>query len=71
MRNVTEPAELRFTSLNPYGEDLDYIEASSPEGLRDQIRKIRLPTRILSIYASEGKHIAWVLTTAKLTKKRI
>jgi hypothetical protein len=65
----TEETELKFQSLNGVGESLDFLEASSPAELLAMIRKIRLPTKIVSIYRNGSQHIAWIQTEAKLIKK--
>jgi hypothetical protein len=65
----TEDAELKFTGLNGVGESLDFIEAASPAELLTQIKKIRLPTKIVAIYRNGSQHIAWIQTEAKLIKR--
>lgn len=64
----TEVAELQFSNLNPLGDNLDYIEAMSTRELLAQIKKIRLPVRIVSIYSYGSVHIAWIETKAKIKK---
>lgn len=59
-----------FTNLNPLGEVLDYIEAKSLEELRVKIKSIRLPTRIITIYSHGTRHVAWIITEAKIKKVR-
>ncbi len=58
-----------FENLNPVGENLDYIQAVSPAALRDELKKIRLPMKILSIYSYGSLHIAWIQTQAKIKRK--
>jgi hypothetical protein len=41
----------------------------SAEDLKNQITSIRLPTKIIAIYAVGSKHVAWIQTTAKIVKK--
>lgn len=59
-----------FTNLNPLGEALDYVEGKSLEELRVRIKAIRLPTRIISIYSFGNRHVAWIITEAKIKKVR-
>lgn len=66
----TEVGNLEFENLNSVGATLDYIQASSPEKLLENIRKIRLPVRIVTIYTYGSVHIAWIQTTAKIKKVR-
>jgi hypothetical protein len=56
-----------FDSLNGL-QNLTYLTGNSPEEIVTQIKSIRLPVRIISIYAMGSKHICWVETTAKLNK---
>lgn len=65
-----EQTELTFDNLNPVGEVLDYILAPSPAELLAEIKKVKLPLSIVTIYASGSNHIAWVRTFAKLKKIR-
>lgn len=68
-KNLEPSVELGFTSLNPYGETLEYISGDSPTELRDMIRSLRHETQILAIYAYGSKHIAWISTRAKIKRK--
>lgn len=47
---------------------VDYIAAQSADELLSQLRKIRLPVQVISIYANGGTHFAWIKTQAKLKK---
>lgn len=58
-----------FDSLNPYGETLEFLDASSPTELRAMLRQIRLETKIINIYAYGSRHVAWIMTRAKIKKK--
>jgi hypothetical protein len=62
--------ESLFDSFNSYDKTLYVLESDSAEGLREQIIAIRLPTRILTIYAMGETHFAWIQTTAKIKKNR-
>jgi hypothetical protein len=64
----TEIGVLEFDNLNSVGDALDYIQATSPEKLLEEIKKIRLPVKIMTIYSYGNVHIAWILTRAKLKK---
>ncbi len=63
-----EEAELRFANLNNSAETLVYFQALSAEKLLDQIKQIRQPLEIVSIYASGAIHFAWVRTHGKIKK---
>lgn len=58
-------AESLFDSLNSYDETLAVIESNSAKDLQSQIRSIRLPTRIIAIYAVGETHYAWLQTIDK------
>jgi hypothetical protein len=42
---------------------------SSPEELKEQLTAIRVPFKLLAIYAQGARHIAWVQTGAQKIKK--
>lgn len=48
---------------------LDFFVGNSPEELKAQIDQIRLPAKIISIYAIGSRHIAWVQSSTKIKKK--
>ena len=50
---------LEFENLNPLN-NLEYLEAGSAAELLGLIKQIRLPIRIISIYHTGPKHIAWI-----------
>lgn len=56
-----------FTNLNIL-QALDVLSADNAEALRDMIRSIPLPVKIISIYKDGNKHVAWILTEAKIKK---
>lgn len=64
----TEEAELRFANLNDPGESLGFFQALSADKLLDQIRQVRQPLQIISIYALGGIHFVWFRTTGKIKK---
>lgn len=65
-----EPGEIPgFSSLNAYGDTLEFIDAESPTKLRDLIRSLRSEVQILSIYAYGSRHIAWISTRTKIKRK--
>lgn len=49
-------------------KNIDFLIGITPQELLDQINTIRLPCRIISIYAVGSRHIAWVQCTSKLKK---
>jgi hypothetical protein len=61
--------EAEFDSLNSLSFGLEYVEGDTPEKLKEVLKSIRLPTKIISLYEYRGKHIAWIMTTAKLKRK--
>ncbi len=48
---------------------IQHLTASSPEELTEQLRQIKLPFRIVTIYAQGGAHIAWIIPTMPIVKK--
>jgi hypothetical protein len=59
-----------FENLNNLGK-LTFLQADSPEGLEAQIKSIRLPVRILSLYFADGMHVAWIMTDAIIVKQAV
>lgn len=57
-----------FESINSNTHTLDYIVGDSAEELKALLKKITLPTNIVSIYAVGSKHFAWINTAAKIKK---
>lgn len=57
-----------FDRLNQL-EALKIIAGRDEEELLAKLRQIRLPTRIVSIYAAGTKHFAAILTDAKIVEK--
>ena len=57
-----------FENLNNVGQNLDFLEGQSAKELLDQIKQIKLPIQIISMYAVGSRHFAWILTTAKINK---
>lgn len=56
-----------FDSLNNL-EKLEFLVGDSPESLKAMLKSITLPVRLLSIYAVGTKHIAWIMTDARIKK---
>lgn len=56
------------TNLSSYPH-LDVLKASSAEKLKEQLTQIRLPYKIVAIYAAGNIHFAWVSLTRKINKK--
>ena len=50
--------------------NLDFLIGSSPEELKKQLDQIRLPFKILALYAQGGNHVAWVSLSRQLIKKK-
>ena len=63
-----EEAELRFANLNGSAETLNYLQALSADKLLEQIKQIRQPIEIISIYATGQIHFAWIRTHGKIKK---
>ena len=57
-----------FSQLQSDGVYLDFIINDTPEALLRNLKKIRLPMRIVTIYPVGSKHIAWIQTTEKIRK---
>jgi len=51
--------------------NLEHFSADDPKGLKDQLDQIRLPYKIISIYASGVRHVAWVSLTNPIVKKTL
>jgi len=56
------------TNLSSYPH-LDVFKARSAEELKVTLDSIRLPYKIVSIYAQGNIHYAWVSLTRKVNKK--
>ena len=57
-------------NLSSY-KHLDFFTGDSPEDLKKQLDQIMLPSHIVSIYAVNGKHYAWVNLSEPVKKKPI
>ena len=57
-----------FENLNNISQNLTFLEGQSAQELLDQIKQIRLPIQIISMYAVGSRHFAWIVTTAKINK---
>lgn len=57
-----------FENLNQSGKYLQVLQGSSPDELLSQIKSIKLPTQIISIYGDSKQHFAWIMTEAKIVK---
>lgn len=58
-----------FDNLNTTGEFMQVLQASSTDELLAQIKSIKLPVKIVSIYGDSKQHFAWIMTTATIVKK--
>lgn len=59
-----------FDSLNSY-QTLQVIKADDPQGLVDEIKKIKTPMTIVSIVAYGNRHAAYVITDTTLKIKKL
>ena len=49
-------------------QNTDFLVGNSPDELKSLIDKIRLPAKIIAIYGSGNKHVAWIQSTSKIKK---
>lgn len=49
-------------------KNIEFLSAPSPDALRDQLRQIKLPYKLVTIYAQGGAHIAWIVPTLPVQK---
>lgn len=61
-------AELEFSNLNPY-QNIDFLEANSPQELLSLIKGHKGSLKILAMYSQGSRHIAWVMTGLQKIKK--
>lgn len=57
-----------FDNLNNLSHNFTFLEGQSAQELLDQIKQIKLPVQIVSMYAVGTRHYAWIITTAKINK---
>ena len=57
-----------FENLGVQG--LTFIIGESAEDVLKQVSAIRLPVKIISIYAQGSKHYAWIQTSAKIIRSK-
>lgn len=50
-------------------KNIEVLEAPSASGLRDMIKQIRSPIKILHMYSDGEKHYVWLLTHKKMRIK--
>jgi hypothetical protein len=50
-------------------QNVEFITAMSEADLKDQLLQIRLPYKILGMYAVGQKHVAWLSLTQPIVKK--
>lgn len=62
--------QLPGENLNTY-RNLEFFTSKSPEGLKAQLDQIRLPSKIIAIYAVRGAHVAWVNLTRPVKKTKV
>jgi hypothetical protein len=51
--------------------NLDFLVGIDAADLKRQFDNIRLPYKIISIYAQGTRHYAWVLLSAPIRKKKV
>lgn len=54
-------------NLSSY-RNIEFLSASSPEELKSQLGQIKLPYKLIAIYAQGGAHIAWIVPTQPIIK---
>jgi hypothetical protein len=47
---------------------VEFLVGNSAEELRIQLAQIKLPFRIVTIYAMGGSHVAWIIPTLPIKK---
>jgi hypothetical protein len=47
---------------------IEFLTGNSPAELQAQLKSIKLPFRIVTIYAMGGAHIAWIIPTLPIKK---
>jgi hypothetical protein len=47
---------------------LEFLTGKTPDELKEQLLSIKLPYKIVSIYAVGSSHIAWIVPTVQLKK---
>jgi hypothetical protein len=57
-----------FENLNAQGQNLNFLEGNSAQELLDQIKQIKLPIQIMSMYAVGSRHFVWFISTANIKK---
>jgi hypothetical protein len=60
---------MEFDSMNPY-ESLEVIQSDSPQGLVDELKKIRTPIKILAIVQSGARSVAYVTGDIRLKEMK-
>lgn len=48
---------------------LEFFQARTAEALKAQLDQVRLPYKLIAIYAVGNAHFAWVSLTRKIIKK--
>lgn len=49
---------------NPSGMEIpQFFTAPSPQELREQLRAIKTPYKVISIYSINSAHVAWIIPT--------
>jgi hypothetical protein len=57
-----------FENINNLGNSLNYFVGNSPEEILEQVKQIKLPMQVISMYSVGAKHYIWFVTTAKIIK---
>lgn len=56
---------MEFDSMNPY-ESLEVIQGDSPQGLVDNLKKIRTPIKIMAIVQVGNRSVAYITGDVRL-----
>lgn len=54
-------------SLSGY-KNIDFLTGSSPEELKAQLGSIKLPFKLIAVYAQGSNHVAWIVPTQPIKK---
>lgn len=60
---------MNFDSTNPY-ESLAVIQAESPQGLIDELKKIKTPIKIIQFIQIGARSAAYIMGDHRITQKK-
>ena len=49
-------------------KNIEFLTGSSPEELKAQLTSIKLPYKLVAIYAQGSNHVAWIIPTQPIKK---